>query len=105
MTEEATFWDRLAARTKPSGALVTIENPKTIVWMALSWTLGGALNSVFTAAFFFWFDEPVSGWISVVFAFLFVVSWFRFVSTGSVRGTFALLIVAGIIGIAAMQAA
>ena len=41
--EQATFWDRLAARTKPSGALVSIENPKTIVWMAFSWTLGSVL--------------------------------------------------------------
>ncbi|MFB3110449.1 MAG: adenylate/guanylate cyclase domain-containing protein, partial [Gemmatimonadales bacterium] len=103
MTEQATFWDRLAARTKPSGALVTIENPKTIVYMALTWTLGPALNAVFPAALFFWFDEPVTGWILIGFAFLFVGGWFLFVATGSVRGTFALLFVATVIGIAAVQ--
>jgi guanylate cyclase len=103
MTEHATFWDRLAARTKPSGALVTIENPRTIVWMALSWTLGAALNSVFPAALFFWFDEPVTGWILVAFASFFVVCWFLFVGTGSVRGTFALVSVGTMIGIAAVQ--
>jgi guanylate cyclase len=103
MTEHATFWDRLAARTKPSGALVTIENPRTIVWMALSWTLGAALNSVFPAALFFWFDEPVTGWILVAFASFFVVCWFLFVGTGSVRGTFALVSVGTMIGIAVVQ--
>ena len=105
MTEQATLWDRLAARTKPSGALVTIENPKTIVWMALSWTLGSALNSVVLAALFFWFDEPATGWILVTFAFLFVAGWFLFAATGSVRGTFALINVATVIGIAAVQVA
>ncbi len=103
MTDQATFWDGLAARTKPSGALIAIENPKTIVWMALSWTLGAALNSVVPAALFFWFDEPVTGSILVAFAFFFVVCWFLFVGTGSVRGTFALVSVGTIIGIAAVQ--
>ena len=103
MTNQTTFWDRLAARAKPSGALVTIENPRTIVWMALSWTLGAALNSVFPAALFFWFDEPVTGWILVAFASFFVVCWFLFVGTGSVRGTFALVSVGTMIGIAAVQ--
>jgi class 3 adenylate cyclase len=103
MTNQATFWDRLAARAKPSGALVTIENPRTIVWMALSWTLGAALNSVFPAALFFWFDEPVTGWILVAFASFFVVCWFLFVGTGSMRGTFALVSVGTMIGIAAVQ--
>jgi len=103
MTEQATFWDRLAARTRPSGALVTIENPRTIVWMALSWTVGAALNSVLPAALFFWFDEPVTGWILVAFASFFVVCWFLFVGTGSVRGTFALVSVGTMIGIAAVQ--
>ena len=103
MTEQATFWDRLAARTRPSGALVTIENPRTIVWMALSWTVGAALNSVLPAALFFWFDEPVTGWILVAFASFFVVCWFLFVSTGSVRGTFALVSVGTMIGIAVVQ--
>ena len=45
MTEQATFWDRLAVRTRPSGALVAMENPKTIVWMALLWTLGAVPNA------------------------------------------------------------
>ncbi len=103
MTEQATFWDRLAARTKPSGALVTIENPKTIIWMALSWTLGAALNSVFPTALFFWFDEPVTGWILVAFTVFFVVCWFFFVATGSVHRTFALVSVGTMIGIAAVQ--
>ena len=103
MTNQATFWDRLAARTRPSGALVTIENPRTIVWMALSWTVGAALNSVFPAALFFWFDEPVTGWILVAFASFFVVCWCLFVSTGSGRGTFALVSVGTMIGIAAVQ--
>jgi class 3 adenylate cyclase len=103
MMEHATFWDGLAARTKPSGAFVSIENPRTIVWMALSWTLGSALNSVVLAALFFWFDEPVTGWILVAFAFLFLFGWFLFVGTGRVRGTFALINVATVIGIAAVQ--
>ncbi|MEC4687098.1 MAG: hypothetical protein VST64_02165 [Nitrospirota bacterium] len=63
MTKQASIWDRLAARTKPSGALAVIENPRTVVWMAFLWTLGAVPSAVLSAALFFWFDEPVSGWI------------------------------------------
>ncbi len=103
MTEKASLWDRLAARTKPSGALAVIENPRTVVWMAFLWTLGGLPSAVLSAALFFWFDEPVSGWIYVVYAFLVVVAWFLFVGTGSVRGTFAAVIGGGVIATVAVH--
>jgi len=32
--ESRTFWERLAARTTPSGALETIEDPMTLVRLA-----------------------------------------------------------------------
>ncbi len=103
MTKQASFWDRLAARTKPSGALAVIENPRTVVWMAFLWTLGAVPSAVLSAALFFWFDEPVSGWIYVAFSFFVAVAWFLFVATGSVRGTFALVIGAGVIATAAVH--
>ena len=103
MTEQASFWDRLAARTKPSGALAVIENPRTVVWMTFLWTLGGLPSALLWAALFFWFDEPVSGWIYVAYALLAAVAWIFFVGTGNVRGTFALLIGAGVIATAAVH--
>jgi guanylate cyclase len=90
MTEQASLWDRLAARTKPSGALEVMENPRTVVLMVFLWTLGSLPSAVLSAALFFWFDEPESGWIYVALAVLVAVAWFVFVATGSVRGTFAL---------------
>ena len=90
MTEQTSFWDRLAERITPSGALAAMESPKTIVWMALAWTLGSVPNIGVQAAFFFWFDEPVTAWLLIGYGFVSVAGWFLFATTGSVRGTFAL---------------
>ena len=104
-TESPTFWERLAANAKPSGALTTLESPMTVVWIVLAWTLGAVANSIPVAALYFWFDEPLSGWISVVLILVYATGWFLFMATGSVRGTFALLMAASLISLAAVQLA
>ncbi len=103
MMEQASWWDRLAARTKPSGALVVIENPRTVVLMVFMWTLGSIPSSVLLVALFFWFDEPETGWIFLGYQVVAIVGWLVFVATGSVRGTFALLMVLGVITSAAVH--
>ena len=93
------FWDRLAARSEPSGALVAIENPLVIVRMAFVWTVGSLPGVAALAALFFWFGEPMAGWVQVGLAVSYVIAWFLFVATGSTRGTFILLSVVSLIGI------
>jgi guanylate cyclase len=103
MTDQESFWDRLAARTEPSGALVAMENPRTIVKMAFVWTLGSVPGVAVLAALFFWFGEPAAGWVEVGIAFFYVVAWVFFVTTGSTRGTFVILSVVSVIGIAVVH--
>ncbi len=103
--ESPTFWERLAANANPSGGLSTLESPMTVVWIVLAWTLGAVANSIPVAALYFWFDEPLSGWISVVLILVYATGWFLFMATGSVRGTFALLMAASLISLAAVQLA
>ena len=99
--DQTSIWDRIAARVKPSGALVAMENPRTIVWMGLAWTLGAVPNGVAQAALFFWFDEPVTAWLWLGFGLASIVGSFLFATTGSVRGTFALMLAVGVIVVTA----
>ena len=103
MTDQESFWDRLAARTEPSGALVAMENPRTIVKMAFAWTLGSLPGLAVNAALFFWFDESAAGWVEVGIAFFYIVAWLVFVTTGSTRRTFVVMAGASVIGIAAVH--
>lgn len=97
------FWDRLAARTVPSGALVAMENPRTIVRMALVWTLGSIPGVGVLATLFFWFGEPAAGWAQVGMALFYAVAWVFFVATGSTRGTFILLAGVSVVGVAVVH--
>ena len=99
------FWDRLAARTQPSGALVAMENPRVIVRMAFVWTLGSLPGVAALTALFFWFDEPVAGWAQVGLALFYVVAWFLYVATGSTRGVFILLSVSSVIAVVVVHLA
>ncbi len=103
MTVQESFWDRLAVRTVPSGALVAMEDPRFIVRMAFVWTLGSIPGLAIFAAVFFWFEEPVAGWADVAMALSYVVAWFLFVSTGSTRRTYILLSVASLVGTAVVH--
>ncbi|MFV1962837.1 MAG: adenylate/guanylate cyclase domain-containing protein [Acidimicrobiia bacterium] len=90
--EQRSIWDQIAARVRPSGALVAMENPSTIVWMGIAWTLGVVPNAVAQAALYFWFVEPVTAWLWIAYGFGSIVGWFLFSTTGSVRGTFLLML-------------
>jgi hypothetical protein len=58
---------------------------------------------VLLVALLFWFDEPVTGWIFLGYQVVAVVGWLVFVATGSVRATFALLMVLGVTVAAAVH--
>ena len=103
MTDQESFWDRLAARTEPSGALVAMEDPRTIVKMAVVWTLGSIPGVAVIATLFFWFGEPAAGWVEVGIGFFYIIAWVVFVTTGSTRRTYLVLAGASVIGILAVH--
>lgn len=99
MTDQDTLWDRLAVRVKPSGILVAMENPRTIVRMAFVWTLGSLPGIAALATLFFWFEEPFAGWVQIGMGSFYVIGWVAFATTGSTRVTWIILSGASLIGI------
>ena len=86
------FIDRMAERLRPSGSLAALEEPRTIVWIAIIWTWGSALNTFVIAGIFFAYDENTSGWIAAGLAVVFLLCWVLFFVTGSARATFVIAV-------------
>ncbi len=84
------YIDRLASRASLTDAFATLEEPRTIVWVAIAWTWGSAANTAIMATIFFSFGETSVGWANIVLAFVFASCWFVFAWSGSLRATFAL---------------
>lgn len=97
------FIDRLAHRLRPSGSLAALEEPRTIVWIAIIWTWGSAINTFFVAGIFFAYDERPSGWTAVGLAATFLLCWVLFFVTGSARVTFIVAVGASMLAVPAFQ--
>jgi guanylate cyclase len=92
------FWDRLAARVRPTDTLKTIENPRVIV-RAFSFAMWASVVQVLiTGTLWAVFDEPAVAWAAVGLAGAFVVAWIAFVMTGSIFVAFVIAFVTGTIG-------
>ena len=97
------FIDRLANRLRPSGSLSALEEPRTIVWIGIIWTWGSAVNTFVIAGIFFVYNEPVSGWIAVGLAVVYLICWILFYWTGSSRLAFGLAIGASMVAVPSFQ--
>jgi hypothetical protein len=94
VSEAPTFWDRLAAKTRPVGVAATIESPHTLVHIITGALWFSVASSALSAVVFFWFDEPAAGLASVVLSAAYLGAWFWFVATGSVFGVLVIVVVA-----------
>ena len=96
MNESAapTFWDRLAARSQPSGALASIEDPMTIVRImtVAMWTAVAIASSA--ALSMFWYEEEAAGWSLGALAVSFAVAWAVYATTGSTAAVAVIVVVA-----------
>jgi adenylate cyclase len=92
------FWDRLAARVRPTATLKTIENPRVIAraFSAAMWA--SVVQVVITGTLWAVLDEPAVAWAAVGLAGAFVVAWLAFVVTGSIFTAFVISFVTGTIG-------
>jgi adenylate cyclase len=92
------FWDRLAARVRPTDTLRTIENPRVIAraFSAAMWA--SVVQVLITGTLLAAFDEPTVAWAAVGLAGAFVVAWLAFVVTGSIFVAFVIAFVTGTIG-------
>jgi class 3 adenylate cyclase len=86
VNESRTFWEGLAARTTPSGALETIEDPMTLVRLATGALLTSLLAASMGAAWLFLNDEPATGLVYLALAAAFLIAWVWYATTGSIRG-------------------
>ena len=92
------FWDRLAARVRPTDTLKTIENPRAIVRALTAAMWVSIAQLLISAALWAFFDEPAVAWAAVGLAGAFLVAWIWFAATGSVFGAVVIGVVAGTIG-------
>jgi adenylate cyclase len=81
-----TFWERLAARTTPSGALETIEDPMTNVRLVTGVLLFSVLAASVCAAWLFLLDESATGLVFLAQATVLLTAWVWYAATGSIRG-------------------
>ena len=92
------FWDRLAARVRPTDTLKTIENPRVIAraFSAAMWA--SAVQVLISATLWAVFDEPAVAWAGVGLAGAFLAAWAAFVVTGSIFIAFVITFSIGTIG-------
>jgi adenylate cyclase len=92
------FWDRLAARVRPTATLKTIENPRAIAraFSAAMWA--GAIQLLITATLSAVFEETAVAWAAVGLAGAFFAAWIGFALTGSILVAFVVIFVTGTIG-------
>ena len=92
------FWDRLAARVRPTDTLKTIENPRVIAraFSAAMWA--SAVQVLISATLWAVFDEPAVAWAGVGLAGAFLAAWIAFVVTGSIFIAFVITFSIGTIG-------
>ena len=92
------FWDRLAARVRPTDTLKTIENPRVIAraFSAAMWA--SAVQVLISATLWAVFDEPAVAWAGVGLAGAFLAAWIAFVVTGSIFIAFVITFCIGMIG-------
>lgn len=96
---QPTFWERLAARTKPSGVAATIENPRVVVRIATGAAWAAVVLTAFTAMAFFWFGEPGAGWATSVLSVAYLGGWVWYATRGGLFGMVAITVVASTLGI------
>jgi adenylate cyclase len=92
------FWDRLAARVRPTDTLKTIENPRVIARAFSVALLAGAVQVSATGALLAVFDERAVAWAGVALAGAFLIAWIAFAVTGSIVLPFVIVFVTGTIG-------
>lgn len=80
------FWESLAARAHPAGALATIENPRTVGWLVTGVLGGAALLTAMTGLVLFRFGEEASGWATLGLSLCYLMSWGWHAATGNVAG-------------------
>jgi class 3 adenylate cyclase len=92
------FWDRLAARVRPTETLKTIEDPRVIARAFSGAMLAGVVQLLFTAGLLAAFDETAIAWGAVGQSGAFLIGWITFAATGSIFSTFVIVFVTGTAG-------
>jgi adenylate cyclase len=87
------FWDRLAARVRPTDTLKTVENPRVIARAVSAVLWASGVQVLITGALWAVFDEVAVAWAAVGLAGAFVAAWIVFAATGSVVMSFIIVFV------------
>lgn len=82
------FWERLALRTVPSGAVAELENRKTVMWVSSATVLFAVVNAVFVTVVLAVFGEIGAAAASALMGVAFVAAWLFYAATGRTYGMF-----------------
>lgn len=91
------FWDRVAARVRPTETLATIENPRVIVRAFSAGMFVGIVQALVSASLWGAFDEPAAAWAGLALASIFLVAWVWFAASGSVFTALVIIFAGGTI--------
>lgn len=91
------FWERLAARTTPTGALTAIESPQTIGRLVTGTLLGATLLTGSFATVLFAFGEAMAGWATAGLSAAYLATWAWFAGTGKVFAPAVMATIASVV--------
>ena len=91
---DTTFWERLAAKVEPPGALATLEDPMTIVRISTVAPLGAAVLGAFGTALLLAFDQPTLAWALAALSLTEAASWVFLATSGNMIGVQWIIVVA-----------
>jgi adenylate cyclase len=92
------FWDRLAARVRPTDTLKTIEDPRVIARAFTAAMWAAVVQVLISGTLWALFDEPAVAWAALGLAAAILAAWIAFVVTGSIFIAFVITFSIGTIG-------
>lgn len=80
------IWGRLAARTRPTAGIATIENPRAIVQLVTATLIGSSLITALLGWFMLERGEPLAGYWTLTLSVVYLATYAWYYSTGRVLG-------------------
>jgi adenylate cyclase len=95
-----TILQRLNLTARPGGPIATLEDPMTVARLGTFTFATAAVSTATFSLLFFWFAEPVAGWVTLGYALVFVVVWAWYVISpraGNAETAVMIVVVAAVV--------
>ncbi len=95
-----TILRRITLTARPGGPIATLEDPMTVARLGTFTFATAALSTGMFSLLFFWFAEPVAGWVTLGYSLVFVAVWLWYVISsraGNAETAVAIVVVAAVV--------